>query len=374
MRLRTSPPSAVPPGCETIAPLLPLYADGMASPHEMHIVDAHLPGCDDCRESLFWMQATHRALAARPVAVPPAGLQARIAAAIAASSAAPVTLRPATLRPARFFTLRPVYAAAASLTVLGFGLILSYPLLHSPAPSVSVVKPAPPVVAAVPPVSPKTSLVLPHSVRAKPHQVFVARNVPSAAPQHELPKPAAPGHALVLKRTVPADAAAPAEHVASSMPVHAFAPLSVLLKPAAHSAAHSSVVHLPAAPPDKLASTKTSPAENRHPALPEFPSVKPNTQVPMLARHDKEPLPVPVHVEPPTVTEQPATIETASSKIASGGLLAGVGAYAKTMSTVAYGKTSLMERQISRGGTNELHALDTEHFAYLDAIHGRGAP
>ena len=362
--LRTLPPtspSASPPGCDDIEPLLPLYTDGMASPSEVRFVEAHLPGCAGCRESLFWMQATHRALAARPVAVPPADLHSRIAEAIAASSAAP------SLRPARSFTLRPAYAAAASLTAIG--VVLGYSLLHSPTPNmpnVSAVKPTP--VASVPPVTLKVKNVLPHSAQVKPHEALVAGNVPAAAPQHGSPKSVIIEHALAPKKTAPENAAAPSDRVADNAPAstHAFVPTHVPVK---------SAVHLQAVPPKKLiASAKVPPAEKRHPAVAETFLVKPPAEVAMVPHHDKEPLPVQVHIEPPTVFVQQPTVKTASFTTESGGLLAGVNAYAKAMHTVAYGRTSLMKRQISLGGTNAIHMLDHEHIAYADAIHTPSSP
>lgn len=139
----TRTPPTLPDDCETIDPLLSLYADGMVSPEEAGRVEAHLSGCAACRESLAWTRATRFALASRPVALPPADLRARIAEAIAASSDAPV---PATFTTRRAFALRPALAAAASFVMLGF---LSYGLLHHP-PSAAV-HPAPPQFAAVPP-------------------------------------------------------------------------------------------------------------------------------------------------------------------------------------------------------------------------------
>jgi len=139
--------TAQPDDCASLAPLLSLYADGMASSDEARHVAEHLPGCAACRQSLLWTQATRRALAARPIMPPPPDLRARIAEAIAASSAAP-----AALRPVRSFALRPAFAAAASLSVLG---LLSYGLLHAPPPHggavpVVTVTPGPPVVATLP--------------------------------------------------------------------------------------------------------------------------------------------------------------------------------------------------------------------------------
>jgi len=356
-----SPSFALPPSCEGIEPLLPLYADGMASPDEMRQVEAHLPGCAGCRESLFWMQATHRALAARPVAVPPADLHSRIAEAIAASSAAP------SLRPAHSFTLRPAYAAAASLTVLG--VILGHSLLHSPVPSVStvnVVKPAP-TISSVPPVTLRAKNVLPRASRVKPHHVLVARNAPAATTKPDAAKSVTVRHAPA---PMPVNAVAPPDRVVDNAPAptHASEKLPVPSKP---------VVHLQAALPKNLmASAKVPRAETRHPATPEPRITKPNVEVAMLPRHEKEPFSAQVHIGPAIVTmPPPATVKTASFTAASGGLLAGVKAYAIAMSTVAPGKTSLMERQISRGGTNAMQALDhDEHFAYEDAIHLPSSP
>jgi hypothetical protein len=135
-------PRTAPDDCDSLDPLLSLYADGMASPQEVRRVESHLPGCAECRQSLLWMQATRRALAARPVVPPPHDLRARIAEAIAASSAAPLAARPV-----RSFRLRPAFAAAASLSVIG---LLSYGLLHAPAPPETVHPQPPAAVATVP--------------------------------------------------------------------------------------------------------------------------------------------------------------------------------------------------------------------------------
>jgi len=145
--------------CGTVDPLLSAYADGMADAEETRRVEAHLPGCADCRESLAWARATQRALSSRPVAPPPAELRDRIALAIAASDAAPV---PAfAVRPSRrAFALRPAFAAAASLALVG---ALSYGLLHRDIPAV-VPPVTPPLVAVAPHVSPLSLPVKPASV------------------------------------------------------------------------------------------------------------------------------------------------------------------------------------------------------------------
>ena len=156
--------------CDVIDPLLSLYADGMASPAEARAVEAHLPACEDCRESLAWMQATRRALAGRPVVTPPADLRARIAAAIAASTDAPAAV-PFATRPVPAYRLRPAYAAAASLAVLG---LVSYGFLHDGLrhgpPQVAVHStPAPAKVAVLPPVTaPPAVTVSPPPVTSGP--------------------------------------------------------------------------------------------------------------------------------------------------------------------------------------------------------------
>ena len=133
--------------CGTIDSLLSSYADGMASAEEAQRVEAHLPGCAACRESLAWMRATRYALASRPVALPPADLRARIASAIAASDDAPV---PVSFNTRRAFALRPMLTAAASVALLG---VVSYGLMHQ-SPPVAVHPVKPPLVAAVPRVTP----------------------------------------------------------------------------------------------------------------------------------------------------------------------------------------------------------------------------
>ena len=136
--------------CDVIEPLLSLYGDGMASAAEARLVEAHLPGCESCRESLAWMQATRRALTGRPVQQPPTDLHARIAEAIAASEAAPLRLRPA-----RTFATRPAFAAAASLAAVG--LFLGYSLTHLPPPNTAVKTETAHSVATVPETLPPSS-------------------------------------------------------------------------------------------------------------------------------------------------------------------------------------------------------------------------
>ena len=145
---RTQPTD--PDDCAAIDPLLSLYADGMASAEEARCVEAHLPACESCRASLAWMRATRFALASRPVALPPADLRARIASAIAASSDVPVSFNTR-----RAFAVRPAYAAAASVALLGF---VGYGLLHHPQPA--AVHPAPPPLVAAKPSADTTAPVI----------------------------------------------------------------------------------------------------------------------------------------------------------------------------------------------------------------------
>lgn len=137
--------------CASIDPLLSLYADGMASGAEARLVESHLPGCESCRESLVWMQATRRALAGRPVVTPPVYLRERIAQSLAASPL------PVSARPARAFILRPAYAAAASLSLLG--ILVGYGLLHHSSASVRRTPSSQPMVAVVPQPGPSMSKV-----------------------------------------------------------------------------------------------------------------------------------------------------------------------------------------------------------------------
>jgi len=175
-------------GCDAIEPLLPLYADGFASPAEIRLVDTHLPDCAGCRASLTCIQATHAALASRPIAVPPPDLHSRIALAIAASPAAPVRLRPA-----RVFSLRPAYAAAASLTAIGIALGISYPLWHLPAQVAVKPAPRPTAVATVP------AAVKSHSLPTVKRRTLIASRPPKTniakllqAAHKALPVPSAP--------------------------------------------------------------------------------------------------------------------------------------------------------------------------------------
>ncbi len=338
--------------CESIRPLLSLYADRMASPEEMRRIEAHLPGCDGCRESLSWMQATHRALAARPVALPPSDLHSRIAQAIAASSAAPVSSVPGLLRPARSFTLlRPGYAAAVSLTVLSIALSVSYPLWH-PA-SEAGVKPAlrPVYSASAPPI------VKPHSA-ALPHSVLAHSRTASVAPETQKP---APHLVVVPRKTAPASVVVPQERVAATVPAPATHSAPVYVQAVSHS---SAVTH------EKIASIQAAPTEKRQPQAlktlkaPSLIITPKLPDAPLVASREKELPPVTVEIEKATVTTQPL-VQTASLASTSHNFLDGANAYARAMRSEAYGKTEFVKRQASGSFANAVHSVASDPAAVV---------
>ena len=349
------------PSCESVEPLLPLYADGMATPDEMRFVEAHLPACADCRAALSWIQATHSALASRPIAAPPPDLHSRIAQAIAASSAAPGTLGASVpfaspLRPARSFTRRSAYAAAASLTALG--IAVSFPLWHlSPH---SAAKPAPPVLTA-------SSTAPPAHLPAKPMPQHAA---PLIASTGQKPKPGARAVPLTrqsLPMTMPHEAAVPQE---SGVPQETVVPQEQVAStlPAPHPAATMRVNlprRSPAAARSLVASASRIPAEKR---LPIVPDAAPKTaapkisDTPLVAKQD-----APVTVAPAIVTADPP-VKTASLP-RSEDFLGPVNAAAKAMRTVAFGSTSLTKRQVYSGVASTVQSLDSNHVAVYNAIY-----
>jgi hypothetical protein len=339
--------------CECIEPLLPLYADDMAAPGEIRQVESHLPNCEGCRETLFWMQATHRALAARPVALPPADLHSRIAQAIAASSAAPVSLTTGLLRPARSFTLRPIYAAAASLTVLGLFVSLSYPLWRST--DEAGVLPVPrPIVASVP--------------AAKAHSPVLLHSVPVYAPHTQVAsatrgteKPAA--RPLVTSRKpAPLSVIIPKERLANAVPSPAPQPVP----------AHAQVViHSFVVPHNKIASSKAAPIEKRQPLVPLKTAPK-VVEAPLIARNEKESLPsVPVTVLSPTVMPEAAPVQTASvpSRPKSDDAMGKLVAFTKALSHTPYAPSRYTVRQASSGITNAVHSFDSDPVAVYGAVY-----
>ena len=343
----TSPPSSLS-GCDALAPLLPLYADGHASGAEIRRVEAHLPLCADCRAALAWMQATHAALAARPVAVPPPDLHGRIAQAIAESSRSAI---PLSLRPARAFSLRPLYAAAASLAALG--VALSYPLWHG---------------GGHPAVSPHTQ-----------PQVAVSAPLPRLAPPKAVrPRAAARIASLAAKHKAPPLAAAPPPERVAAKDVPAAVPAVPKAPPRR------------IAPPKQLASSGLTP-EKPLPARPDnAPGLKPSAPklpvpkaaapkpimpklpaAPLIAAVPKEPPPaVQVHIQPPTVTQE-APVRTASVHVPAKpeGLLDSVNAHAAQMRTASYVPVKV-SRDISHGAATMIQTFGSDQpAAILSAVH-----
>ena len=342
--------------CESIEPLLALYADRMASPEEMRRVDAHLPGCERCRAKLAWMQATHRALAARPVALPPADLHSRIAQAIAASSAVP-PLTPGLLRPARSFALRSAYPAAASLTVLG--IALSYSLWH--AENAGVTAPQPVRTASAPPHVNLHPANLPPAV--PPHFAATRPRVALATPE----KQPAPRPFVTPRKLAPSRGPATAEHVAA-VP---------LVKPLASVRIKTDIQPI-AALHDKIASVKIAPVEKHQPPVikalptPKMVVMPKAPNAPLIARHDKDLPAVSVKIEPPVVVPQaPPPVQTASSQSRPepDDFRAKLVSSVEALRSTPYGRSAFTVRQASTGAASAVQALESQSVAYYGAIH-----
>ncbi|MGI4788486.1 MAG: zf-HC2 domain-containing protein [Janthinobacterium lividum] len=329
--------------CEDIETLLSLYADGMASPNEVRRVEAHLPGCDDCREVLSWMQVTHRTLAARPVAIPPANLHSRIALAIAASSAAPISLRPA-----RTFALRSSYAAAASVTVLG--LVLGYSLWHPAADRTVAHTPKPITMAALPSSNAghKTNAIhsnLPHTASVKLSPVVVASNnhVPESI------KPNVVKHLPAVKKTEPT-------------------PLNELAEvvPASHTAVPTLKVHVHAiAPHTQLANSRIVPTKNRLPNPIKENLIPKQPETTKIADREPAPPPVQVRIMPSTVTEQPS-VRTASASTQSPPKLRDTILGAVVARTDQMAATALLPIPVLYHETaTAIQSLDSEHAPHV---------
>ena len=348
-----------PEPCDALAPLLSPYADGVATDGESRRVEAHLIGCDSCRETLFWTQATHRTLAARPVALPPADLRSRIASAIAASEAAPISLRPA-----RVFALRSTYAAAASLTVLG--IVLSYPLWHTPARTARPALP-PAQVATQTPAAKPSPAALPHPRIVKTPHAQVAANTPHDAVPETI-KPATVVKRLAIKHIPVPRVALPPERVADNIkapPVPRVAPVVVKTPPKAP------LRHLPDT--QKVASTHVPIIAK---AVPHLPPAKETPKAPsavLIARVPPTHAPdaVQVHILPPTVERDPE-VKMAVAPYSGDGIMRGVIASVNQMHTVALRSVALdTTRQSSRTASMAMRSLDSEHFAYVDGVHGQ---
>lgn len=356
---RTQP--TTPDDCHTIDPLLSLYADDMASAEEVRRVEAHLPGCAVCREALAWMQATRRALAARPVVSPPADLRARIAGAIAASSAAPLPVSIGAL-PARAFALRPAYAAAASLTALG--AVISYGLLHHPS-QVAVHPVKPPMVAVVPSIKPSTPLTLP--TPAGPNAMPRATHHGAVSP-----KPARSNPDLVAVKPQdepqPVRVKKPAEIVPLTKLATASPPIVSPVK------RHPALAHKPVLPKPSPAMMATLKAPVRPFEPHTLPVVKPEDKKPETVVATTRPVPTastPALVEKrPIVTQDPPTRVAVASPHESHFQMADLLGPVK-----ANLGQSFTHATISRGAANgaglATRSIEPGGMGYVDAIHSR---
>ena len=341
---RTQP--ITPDDCGTIEPLLSLYADGMASAEEAGRVERHLPDCAACRASLAWMQATRRALAARPVVSPPADLRARIAEAIAASSAAPLQVRPA-----RAFALRPAYAAAASVAIVG---LISYGLLHHPAPHTAQrITPTPPMVAIAPPVVksvPGSSVKPPiahHSTTAVKSDRLDPNRVARIQPDESQPEQ--------TELKVPTEVGPAAKKTILSVPMTASAkpPAPAVKKPA-----------LPRFKPEMTAVKAPAASIETHKA----PVVQPEMRKPETVVATVPPASVPVDVGTPSIKTDPLPTVTVASTHESHSqrddLLSSVRQSVGQMRNVAYST----ERKSIRGISSTTHQSGSEGMAYVPGI------
>ncbi len=340
--------------CNTVASLLSVYADGMASPADAQKIETHLPQCEGCRSALSWMQVTHATLASRPVAVPPPDLHLRIALAIAASSPAPVTLRPS-----RVFTLRTLYAAAASVTALG--VALSYPLWHTPA-GVSVTHPAKPAVLA-------TAAKMPLTV----HPRF-APKVPARPLVASISAKSAVKHGILARKIVSAPAALPEHIAANPVPAERSVLLpSVTLKAPVH---HAPVTQ-------KIASRSIVPAEThgieKHSPLPAAKIMTPKqTEGPKVANVIKEPSRVPLDIQTPRVTPDPvrqfaSVHQSPSSEYEDplGGLKAQLREKNARIRDVSFAAISVPAQRSYHDVTHAMQEVgNTDQTAFIDAVHG----
>lgn len=293
MNWRNRPRQSCPDVCDTILSLLSLQADGMASADESRRVDLHLKTCDDCRRAQSWMQATHLAIAQRPLVAPPPDLRARIAQAVAAQ-AAPVVFT--TRRP---LVLRPAFAVAASLALAAAWV--GHSLLTTPAPEPTV---EPTAVATVPRVTPPMfvppvrSVTVPPKVAVKPAPPMLPRVLVKPIERLATTKDTAPSRIVIPKAAFSVPAPRPMSRPATAphAPLIAKAPAPAAVIPAKpHPAAISEpkIAHMAIVP-------KPAP-------LVTVPDVTPPTTV------SPEPAPTVVAINPvaPAPTPEPTPIRVA---------------------------------------------------------------
>lgn len=354
----TRPDRSDPDTCETLISLISSYADGMASPDEMLRVESHLPSCPACRQSLLWMQATHRALANRPLVLPPPDLRARIARSIVEADA-----MPSLLRPARVFTLRPAYAAAASLSVVA-AVVVSYGLMHTqPQPHVAptgqiTVATMPkatltlPVKSVVPKAAVKTAPT--HSLVAQISPSRLAERVASKVPQDEPETPIYKALPLISPPTH-ADVPTPKVNAVGNTLIRVRSRVLPHVKPTSPHAPLALMAsgHIPARSPEGKV-PKADALEAKHTN-----SVVAPDKV-LEAR-------VPIQVEAPVVTnDTPPVVRTASSD-----LLGAVHAYVHVHQTGFEHDLSLAGRTAVRTAvrTGDFTAVASTDGGHVDIVH-----
>ncbi|MDQ2688475.1 MAG: zf-HC2 domain-containing protein [Armatimonadota bacterium] len=243
MNWRNRPRPSSPDVCETILPLLSLQADGMASADESRRVESHLKTCDDCRRAQSWMQATHLAIAQRPLVVPPPDLRARIAQAVAAQ-AAPVVFT--TRRP---LVLRPAFAVAASLALaaawVGHELLTVHPTAQPSQVADATHATPSPTVKSTPSATPTTppklfAKTLPALIRHAPTKTIERV---ATAPQTVTPRIA------VLESALPVPTPRPTMTPHAPLIAKAPAPIvTVAVKPRTAATPAPKIVHMATAP------------------------------------------------------------------------------------------------------------------------------
>ena len=179
-------------------------------------------------------------------------------------------------------------------------------------------------------------------------------------------KPAVKPVAPAARKTAPA-AVTPPEHLAAN-------PAAAPRETPAAKAPAIQVRVTPAA--QKLASAQTVPAQKhslvKHAPLPPVKILAPKVQAaPQIARVEKEPLRVPVDIQPPvTVPDPPQRTASAVAPAKSDSILGPVIPHLAQMRTVAYSVTQSAVRQSSRGAADAMHAFDDANRpAIVDGIH-----
>jgi len=256
--------------CGRVQSLLSLYVDSMTSRVERDAIDAHLEGCEACREQSECLRSIHRVVSSRPIAEPPSDLKMRIAQAIAAER---TPVRPAPRLRLSYGVLAGACSVVLCLAVAG-QRYANYLAAQKPGTAVKTmvaVNPVKPVVnsntvkhAVKSPavthvdttkvatrVAPDKDVVSPESIRTRIH--------PSGLDVASIPKPAAHVHEAPITAPVLV-AIKPAVNHPSALTIHT-------MKVATGNTGHPSTNH--AAPPViNLPHTDVTPPSNVTPTPP----------------------------------------------------------------------------------------------------------